>query len=368
MNQVVGRARDGQGSIYRCNGLEVTSVWHFLFDPWDDNRYYIAYTDIGFARSLNKGKTWIHAAKGSPWSNTTYSVVFDPFTKGRIYGAASNRHDIPHWTHINDNTPRHSGGVIVSDNYAVNWRKIGRGLPPKPCTSIALDRANSTKDRLVLYVTMFEEGVYKSTDSGKTWVKKSKGLGRPRNKHALQVQVQPGTGDLYCSITAHRRGARDFPVPGGLWKSTDGGDSWVEITKGLNLTWPTYFAFHPTDSNIIYLSAATSPGPKQGGVYRTDNGGQSWTRVLRDEDCAKKRGPGYTHVMNVKLHPDNPDIVYACTSHGLFVSENAGKTWKWFTEIPFGSAQNVAFDPKDTKTMYVCTFGGGIWKGNYLPK
>jgi hypothetical protein len=72
--------------------------------------------------------------------------------------------------------------------------------------------------------------------------------------------------------------------------------------------------------------------------------------------------------MNVKLHPDDPNIVYVCSSHGLWVSTDGGATWKWFTEIPFGSAQNVAVDPLDHKTIYVTTFGGGTWKGPHLPR
>ena len=367
MNEKVGVGRGDPGFRYRCTGLEVTSVWDFLFDPWEKNRLYIAYTDIGFARSVDRGKTWIHAAKGSPWGNTFYKVVFDPYVKGKMYAAASNRHDIPHWTHINSNTGRHSGGVVITEDFAIRWRNSSRGLPQQPCTSICIDPKNSKPGELTMYVTMFEGGVYKSTDSARSWVKKSNGLGNPGNLHCLQVEVHPKSGDVFCSITAHRQGQRDFPIAGGLWKSTDGGENWRDLTKALDLRWPTYFTMHPTNPDILYLSAATAPNFRQGGVYKTTDGGETWKRIISDDDFAKKRPPSYTHCMNVKLHPDNPDFVYVCASHGLWVSTDAGETWKWFTGIPFGSAQNVAFDPLDRKIMYVTTFGGGIWKGPYLP-
>ena len=369
MNEPVGVQRGDPGFRYRCTGLEVTSVWGFLFDPWEKDRLYIAYTDIGFARSVDRGRTWIHAAKGSPWGNTFYDVVFDPYQKGRMYAAASSRHDIPHWTHISGNAgnPHAVGGVVASDDYASRWQQIGRGYPNLPCTSICIDPVRSKQGRLTMYATFYEGGVYKSTDSGRTWEKKSQGLGNPGNLHVLKVRVHPKSGDVFCAITAHRQGAGDFPVAGGIWKSTDEGETWTDITRGLDLRWPTYFTFEKDNPDVLYLSAATAPRFSQGGVYKTTDGGENWKRILADADFARKRPPGYVHVMNVQLHPDDPNIVYVCSSHGLWASTDGGETWKWFTQIPFGSAQNVAVDPTDTKTIYVTTFGGGIWKGKYLP-
>ncbi len=72
--------------------------------------------------------------------------------------------------------------------------------------------------------------------------------------------------------------------------------------------------------------------------------------------------------MMVKLHPDNPDLVYfGAEGHGLWFSSDAGATWRVYKEFPFRSVQNVAFDPADHTLMYVSTFGAGIWKGPHLP-
>jgi len=62
---------------------------------------------------------------------------------------------------------------------------------------------------------------------------------------------------------------------GGLWKSTDGGDSWKDITADQKLAWPTDFALNPEDENTIYLTAATIPGSAQGGGYKTTDGGKT---------------------------------------------------------------------------------------------
>jgi len=88
-------ARDGSPQ-WLSTGLVVTTTWNYYIDPFQANRHYIAYTDIGLARSLDAGKTWIWwGGKRPPWINTCYELVFDPRKRGRIWGAFSNTHDIP---------------------------------------------------------------------------------------------------------------------------------------------------------------------------------------------------------------------------------------------------------------------------------
>ena len=66
MNKPIGKQGNDPGYRYQCNGLEVTSCWQTLFDPNDDQKMYIAYTDIGFSRSVDRGQTWISATEGLP--------------------------------------------------------------------------------------------------------------------------------------------------------------------------------------------------------------------------------------------------------------------------------------------------------------
>ncbi len=349
---------------YQSIGLEVTSAWEYLWNPWVPHLQYIAFTDIAFVRSPDGGKSWIPSADGSPWGNTFYQVVFSPFVKGRMYAAASNQHDIPHWGPLG--SFRHTGGVVVSDDNGETWRRLGAGLPENPCTSLVLD-PKSTPDHPTMYVTMYGDGVYKSTDGGQTWVRKSNGLGHPGNNHVFMVKVQKETGDLFCSITANRHDL-SFPVPGGLWRSDDGGDSWAEVTKGLNLHWPCGFALDPRNPKVIYLTAGTIPHSDEGGLYKTTDGGATWTRLLKDSDFAGAGGPGYVQAMFVKLAPGHPDRVYlSTTAHGLWYSGDAGKTWARIKGVPFASISHVCFPPKAEDRMYVTTFGSAVWKGPAVP-
>jgi photosystem II stability/assembly factor-like uncharacterized protein len=362
MNEPVGVQAGDPGFRYRSTGLEVTSVWNYVFDAWEANRRYLCYTDIGFARSVDGGQTWIPATQGCPWGNTYFQIAFDPWTKGRIYAACSNRHDIPHWTHVDSNKRGHVGGVCVSDNFGASWRVLAPSLPKLPCTSIVID-PKSPQGKLTMYATFFEDGVYKTTDGGQTWAKASQGLGNPGNLHVYRLRIHPATGDLYCLITAFRDGSK-FAVPGGVWRSTDGAATWKDLTASAKLCWPNDFVVHPTDDKTIYIAAATAPGKAEGGVWRTTDGGANWSHVLKDADLAKWCPPTYTHGMMVRLHPDHPDWVYfGSSSHGQWLSRDGGTTWQVFKSFPFRAVQNITFDPKDSSIIHVSTFGGGAWQG-----
>jgi len=372
MNEIL-RPQPGDPAIrYRCTGLEVTSCWGYAFDPFEKSREYIAYTDIGFGRTVDNGKTWSWGGKGSPWTNTFYDVIFDSEIKGRMYAACSNRHDIPHWTNVGASDPKkpsphNVGGVCVTDDHAVTWKPLAGGLPKKPATSVCLD-PTSPKEGRTLYATLFEEGVFRSTDGGANWVKKSNGLGNQGNMHVYRVRRHPKSGNLYCLITGCREGQRDFKVPGGIWKSADKAETWTDITSTLALVWPTNFAISPDDENTIYLTAATAPGKAQGGVYKTTDGGKTWKHILKDADFAKTGGSGFEHVMSVTIHPDDRNLVYVgSNAHGLWFSRDAGATWNHYAAFPFKNVQSINVHPDDHTKLYLTTFGGGVWVGPHLP-
>ncbi len=365
-------------------GLEVTSVWGYYFDPFDENREYIAYTDIAFARSVDKGETWAWSGTGSPWTNTFYDLAFDPDIPGKIYAATSTLHDIPHFLSVSLISPGveyNKGGLVVSTDYGKTWevpynRKSKKGLPDQVATSIAIDPASSPEKR-TLYASIFGEheeydysGVYVSYDEGKTWAL-TEGQPGGYNRHIYKLKFHPKTGDLYALITGLRAPDPNYFIKeeGGVWRSKDKGKTWEHISKESTLGhWANAIAFHPTDPNGIYVASATPQGfTNAGGIYYTKDGGKRWWHILKDKDIARLRGfqRTYEHWQSLVVHPDKTDIIFAGgTRHGLFFSADGGRRWLWCKEFPFSSAQSITFNPRNTDEIIITTFGSGVWSGS----
>jgi len=354
------------GCAWVCTGLVVTTTWNYYIDPFEASRHYIAYTDIGFARSVDAGRTWIWWDKNSwaPWRNTCYEMAFDPQMPGKMWGAFSDVHDIP-----NDNiiSERHGhngpGGVCISRDFGASWKSEARGLPLRPVTGIVLD-PRSPKNARTLYAGVFMEGVYKSTDDGKTWVLKKNGLGDPLNMRVSRVILHKD-GTLFAMICAMRP-AQGKPLMSegvGLYRSRDAAETWEKVNASQLLLYPKDFAVHPTNSNIILVGVCDAGGGDQsGGLYRTEDGGKTWQRIGRQ---ARQTFGGY-------FHPKHDGWIYMTLTEGapgagLWLSQDNGQTWQAFDGLPFSNIQRVTFDPSDDSLIYVTTFGGSIWRGPAVP-
>jgi len=347
-----------KGQSWINNGLVVTSVWHYYIDPFERHRHYMAYTDVKFARSEDGGQTWI-SDFANPLRNTTYEMAFDPEIPGKIWGAFADMHDIPngniiHGRHYRE---RSGGGVGLSEDFAVTWKDTSVGLVEEPVTSIVLDPSSPRNSR-TLYASLFEAGVFKSTDDGKTWAKRSKGLGAPeKNMRACRL-ILHNDGTLFCLITALKQGDEFQPEGPGLYRSRDGAESWEYLNDSQPLLWPKDFDVDPRDSDVIYLGAADATEKRQGGLYKTTDGGLNWALIARE-------GP---QTFGATVHPKRPDWVYMCLTEsapgpGIWLSKDAGETWKPFRGIPFRNIQRISFDQEDEDVIYVNTFGGSVWKG-----
>ncbi len=355
------------GNPWVCTGLVVTTTWNYYIDPFEIKRHYIAYTDIGFARSVDSGKTWIWWDKNTwaPWRNTCYEIAFDPDIPGKMWGAFSNVHDIP-----NDNiiSERHGhngpGGVCISRDFGASWKPEAQGLPLRPVTSIVLD-PRSPKNARTLYAGVFMEGVYKSTDDGNTWRPKKNGLGHPLNMRVSRV-ILHNDGTLFAMICA-KRSARGKPLISegvGLYRSRDGAESWEKVKTSQPFLYPKDFSVHPQNSNIILVGVCDeSWDDESGGLYRTQDDGRTWKRIGRQ---ARQTFGGY-------FHPKKDGWIYMTLTEGapgagLWLSQDNGKTWEAFDGLPFSNIQRLTFNSSDDGLIYVTTFGGSVWRGPEVPQ
>jgi photosystem II stability/assembly factor-like uncharacterized protein len=204
-----------------------------------------------------------------------------------------------------------------------------------------------------------ERGVYRSLNGGKTW---ERVLYKDENTGAVQVNFDPNNSNiLYADLWAGRQGPWEngqWNGPeSGLFKSTDGGNTWKKLTKGL----PTPeqglgrigFGIAPTNSNRLY---ATVDAGKYGGIYRSDDAGESWQLMSAD---GRYWGRG-SDFAEVKVDPTNADIVYSANVV-TWKSTDGAKTWTGFKGAPGGDDYHrIWINPNNPKIMLIACDQGGI--------
>jgi photosystem II stability/assembly factor-like uncharacterized protein len=347
------------GANWTSTGLDVTTNYGYLFDPFDANRRFIPTTDIGLFRSEDKGRSWTRSLTGVPqaWSNTTYWVAFDPAVRGRMWGVMSGTHDLPRpkmWRR----TPvaQYKGGVCSSVDGGRTWKRSNGGMPETAPTHILLD-PSSPVGRRTLWVAAMGRGVYKSTDDGVTWTLKNRGI--VQNEPLAWRLSRAGDGTLYVVIARRSEdGSIGTSDDGAIYKSTDGAESWVPVKLPEGVNGPNGLTVDPHDPNRLYLAAWTRAiglHGSGGGIFLSVDGGKSWKNVLdRDQ-----------HVYDVTIDPRNSTTLYASGfESSAWRSTDRGEQWMRIPEFDFKWGQRVMPDPEDPGMIYISTFGGGVWHGS----
>ena len=351
-------------------GLEVTTCYWYDVDPYNKLKHYITYTDMGFFRSEDGGKSWIHVLHDElPWRNTCYQMVIDPQNSKMCYLAMANFHDLPEEKMLVTD-PRNGGsavgGVYISRDYCATMEVVGEsaGLPNGPGTSIALDPMSDPNAR-TLYFCSFGRGVYKSVDGGKHWEQKNNGLGS--NLNCWRIEIAPD-GTLWLGITRKMHSGNEG---GALYKSSDGANTWTKVKDFGWLHDVRIFPDKPRTAQEVAELAQKAAVAKKAGVpfpylvlvgNFSFGGGAGGLNVSQDYGANWKTIYG-GNVWGVSVFNDRPETMYAGTPDGLYVSTNSGSAWKEVVGIPFRNCRRVTFDPADPTSIFVTTFGGGIWHG-----
>jgi photosystem II stability/assembly factor-like uncharacterized protein len=208
------------------------------------------------------------------------------------------------------------------------------------------------------------DGVYKSTDAGKTWTN----MGLKETRHISRIIINPGDPNIvYVAAMGHLWGPN---ADRGVFKTIDGGKTWTKVLFINENTGVADLAMDPTDSLTLFAAVYehrrlpylfTSGGPGSG-LYKTTDGGETWKRLTKDLP------DGLMGRIGIDFARSTPGVVYALIEHqdgGIWRSEDRGESWKrtcdytTFKRVntrPFYYSQ-IRVDPNNDKTVYVLSTG-----------
>ncbi|MFC1614412.1 hypothetical protein ACFL5K_03870 [Gemmatimonadota bacterium] len=351
-------SNDMGGGAYSSRGLDVTTCYGVHFDPFDSLHLFITYTDIGLFQSYDGGESWVHALNGiiGGTRNTCYWLEFDPDVEGTIYSIWSNWHDLPRMKMFNDNWGDARGMPAISTDGGQTWYSKTFGAPVNsPITHILLD-PDSPVDSRTLYICGFGDGVFKSTDGGSKWFEASEGLGENRSVWRI---TRKSDGTLFVVVVGN--GRESNVIPGALYRSDDGAESWQKVTLPEGVKRPNDLAVDPSDSNIMYLScwpwidlSSMPRRERNGGLYRSLDDGASWEQVFYED----------AHVYAAAIDPERPSTVVINTfDSAAFRTMNRGETWHKIGGYNFKWGHRPILDPHHPGMLYLTTFGGSVFYG-----
>ncbi|MCX6173830.1 MAG: hypothetical protein NTZ27_03650 [Ignavibacteriales bacterium] len=317
------------------------------------NVFYIGVNNGGVWKTNDFGRTWIPIFDQQP-TGSIGDIVVAPSNPNVIYvgsGEGVQRPDLS----IGD-------GIYKSTDAGKTW--INTGLKDaQQIGGLAIDPKNENRVFVAAlghpYGPNTERGVYRTLDGGKTW---ERVLYKDENTGAIQVSIDPNNSNIiYADLWAGRQGPWENGEwngqESGLFKSTDGGSTWKKLTKGLPTTEQGLgrigFCIAPSNSNRMY---ATVDSRKYGGIYRSDDAGESWT-MINSDGRLWGRGDDFAEI---KVDPFNSDIVYSANVV-VWKSVDGGKTWSGFRGAPGGDDYHrIWINPDNSNIMLIASDQGAI--------
>ena len=320
------------------------------FHPKDPNIVWFG-TLSGPYKSVDGGQNYLEKRNGFPppaafgYSAPVERILFDPNNDKHLiaFGGSSRGWDLPGQKPL-------WGAVWESKDGGENWTKIatigsdgntddaGKGVN---IYSAEFAAGSST----TLYAVSPWAGFFLSKDGGKTWAKSLKGL--PHHRVA-RVQVHPANRQiLWISLAQHKPQGAEKALPGGIYKSTDGGASWTPLNKGLsqagdaneNFT-ANYWAFavSPKNPDVMYCADGAW---NSGLLYVSRDGGQSWRAAATKQNVGQLQPTSLQRAFQVEtalpaglagtvfsVDPNNPDVAVCTGSEHFIGTTDGGQTWR----------------------------------------
>ncbi len=332
------------------------SLYGFAIDPADSSKLYVGrYRSSGgeiFVSKLNPAGTALIFSTfiGGSEDESASGIALDGEGNVSIIGSSRS----PDFPLVNAFQRSGERIFLKSTDDGKTWAAAG-ALPRRG--KLSVDPVNTS----TLYVNALGNRVYKSTDGGVTWNLSSNGLpgyesALSRSKQSVVIDpVNPAT--LYLAVdTANFRGA--------VYKGTDGGATWRESSAGLVCSDITILVIDPRNPATLHAGTQRDVkfGRGGGGVFKTTDGGANWTQV--SIGLADDPNGGKASVISLAIDPTNSSTLYAGISEsGLYKSTDGGASWNRISDFRFGYFnQPLIVDPSNPSVLYAGSYYGHVFK------
>jgi photosystem II stability/assembly factor-like uncharacterized protein len=327
--------------------------------------FYFGSVGGGVWKTTNAGLTWFPIFDRQPIASIG-ALAVAPSSSGVIY-VGTGEADIRSQIGFGD-------GVYKSTDAGRTWTNVGL----RDTRQIACIRVDPRNPDLVyvaalghVYGPHPDRGVFRSTDGGRNWTKV---LDRGSETGAVDLALDPADSrTVYATVWTARRPVWSTyaPIEGpgsGLFKSTDGGDHWTQLAgHGLPETqWGRSGVTVAAGGRRVY---ALIDAPGAGGLYRSDDAGANWTHASSDARITSRNW----YFSGITVDPKNPDLVYV-PNVALYRSTDGGRTFTAFKGAPGGDDYRILWvDPAETRRMVlgsdqganVSLDGGETWSSWY---
>ncbi len=311
--------------------------------------YYFGGAAGGVWKSMNGGVSWTPVSDGQPFGTASIGAITVADSDPNIVYVGTGEYDVRGNVSGGD-------GVYKSMDGGATWKHIGLDNTHQIARIIV-----HPKNPDLVYVAALghvwgpneERGVYRSKDGGKTW---EKILYRGPKAGAIELVFDPTNANiLYAGFWEVYRKPWDLESGGpgsGILKSTDGGDTWTELTHNPGLPKGVVgnvgLSVSPANPQRVYALLEA----EDGGVFRSDDAGKTW-RKMNDERKLRQRAWYYGRIF---ADPKDPDKVYA-PNVDFFRSDDAGRTWNEIRP-PHGDNHDLWISPSNPQRMIEANDGG----------
>jgi uncharacterized protein (TIGR03437 family) len=329
------------GSTYVTAG-RVNAV---AIDPRNNNTVYIGAAEGGVWKTTDGGVSWTPLTDNQA-SLASGAIVIDPAHPDTVYVGTGEENFAQ--------DSYYGAGILKSTDDGNTWTNIVGPFLRATIGGLAI----SPKDSNVLLCSS-NLGIYRSSDGAATWTQVLAGTG-------TSVLFDPTNGDIAYSALGNIRGN----AVNGVYRSTDGGQTWTLLTGSGANALPTAnvgrieIAIAPSTPTTLYVGIQQSPPSTAGnllGIYKTTDSGATWNDLNAPDICASVAQCWYD--MTIRVHPTNPDLVFAAGSLSIMRTMDGGVTWNQLSFIGPNQVQihvdehYLAFTPDGNK-LYIGNDGG----------